>query len=229
MVREPHGRDIGGMTQNLHTSTTATPALPKRRDHISGSALIAGAAFFLPSGLLHPEPGDGTELQRIHEMVTDPKWIPSAALALFAFACFAIAFARLSVAADPLGRVLRWGAVTSAAVAVGQLVYLFGGLGAESLTRDEANWFSWVMFATHLFVNPAWGLAVAAIALVGGLRHRLVGPVGLVVGLVGGLSWTVSMLTAPYLDIDDILFPIAGTLLTGWMVALGVVVLRRSR
>ena len=47
--------------------------------------------------------------------------------------------------------------------------------------------------------------------------------------MVGGLSWTVSMLTAPYLDIDDILFPIAGTLLTGWMVALGVVLLRRSR
>ena len=33
MVSEPHGRDRGGMTQNLHTSTTtATPALPKRRD-----------------------------------------------------------------------------------------------------------------------------------------------------------------------------------------------------
>ena len=71
------------------------------------------------------------------------------------------------------------------------------------------------MFVTHLFVNPVWGLAVAAIALVGGLSRQLLGRVSLVVGVVGGLSWTVSMLTAPYLDIDDILFPVAGTLLTG--------------
>ena len=216
------------MTQYLDTAT-ATPAPPQRRDLVSGSALIAGAAFFLPSGLLHPEPGPGTGLQQIHEMVTDPRWIPSAALGLAAFTCFALAFARLSGSSEPLGRALRWGAVSSAAVAVGQLVYMFGGVGADPLARDEANWFSWVMFATHLFVNPAWGLAVAAIALVGGLSRRLLGRVSLVVGVVGGLSWTVSMLTAPYLDIDDILFPIAGTLLTGWTLALGVVLLRRGR
>ncbi len=228
MVTKPHGRDRGGMTQNLDTTTT-TPAPPQRRDILSGSALIAGAAFFLPSGLLHPEPGAGTEMQQIHEMVTDPKWIPSATLALAAFACFAIAFARLSGTADPLGRALRWGAVTSAAVAFGQFVYLFGRVGADTLAQDEGNWFSGVMFVTHLFVNPAWGLAVVAIALVGGLTRRLVGRVSMVVGAVGGLSWTVSMLTAPYLDIDDILFPIAGTLLTGWTLALGVVLLRRGR
>lgn len=216
------------MTQNLDTAT-ATPASPQRRDLASGSALIAGAAFFLPSGLLHPEPGPGTGLQQIHEMVTDPRWIPSAALGLAAFACFAWAFARLSGSSESLGRALRWGAVSSAAVAVGQLLYVFGRMGADPLARDEGNWFSWVMFATHLFVNPVWGVAVAAIALVGGLSRRLLGRVSLVVGVVGGLSWTVSMLTAPYLDIDDILFPVAGTLLTGWALALGVVLLRRGR
>ncbi len=51
----------------------------------------------------------------------------------------------------------------------------------------------------------------------------------LVAGAVGGLSWTMSMLTAPYLDIDDILFPVAGTLLTGWTLAIGIVLLRRGR
>ena len=228
MVTKPRGRDRGGMTQNIHTAT-ATPAPPQRRDIVSGSALIAGAAFFLPSGLLHPEPGPGTGLQQIHEMVTDPKWIPSAALALVAFACFTLAFARLSGTDDNLGRALRWGAISSAAVAAGQFVYLFGRVGADTLARDEGNWFSGVMFVTHLLVNPLWGLAVAAIALVGGLSRRMVGRVSLVVGVVGGLSWTVSMLTAPYLDIDDLLFPVAGTLLTGWTVALGVVLLRRGR
>ena len=215
------------MTQ--YTTTTATPAQPQRRDRASGTALIVGAAFFLPSGLLHPEPGPGTGLQQIHEMVTDPRWIPSALLGIAAFTCFALAFARLSGTADRLGRVLRWGALSSAAVAAGQVVYLFGRVGAEPLARDESNWFSWVMFATHLFVNPLWGLAVVAIALVGGLSRRLLGRVSLVAGTVGGLSWTVSMLTAPYLDIDDILFPVAGTLLTGWTLALGVVLLRRGR
>ena len=85
------------------------------------------------------------------------------------------------------------------------------------------------MFVTHLFVNPLWGLAVAAIAVVGGLSRRLLGRVGLVAGLVGGLAWTVSMATAPYLDVDDVLFPVAGTLLTGWTLALGIVLLRRGR
>lgn len=89
------------------------------------------------------------------------------------------------------------------------------------------------MFVTHLFVNPLWGLAVAAIVLAGGLRDgaagsRLFGRVSMLAGTLGGLSWMVSMLTAPYLDIDDILFPIAGALLTGWTLALGVVLMRRG-
>lgn len=217
------------MTQYLDTTTNASPAPPQRRDLLGGSALIAGAAFFLPAGLLHPEPGPGTGLQQIHDMVTDSTWIASAALTLVAFACFAVAFARLAGSADHLGRALRWGAVTSVAVAVGQVAYLFGRVGAEPLARDENNWFSGVMFVTHLFVNPLWGLAVAAIALIGGLGRQLLGRVGLVAGVVGGLSWTVSMVTAPYLDIDDTLFPVAGTLLTLWTLALGVALLRRPR
>jgi hypothetical protein len=216
------------MTQST-TATVATPAEPQRRDLASGTALVLGAAFFLPSGLLHPEPGPGTGLQQIHEMVTDPTWIPSALLGIAAFTCFALAFARLSDAAGRLGRVLRWGALSSAAVAAGQVVYLFGSVGADPLARDESNWFSWVMFVTHLLVNPLWGLAVVAIALVGGLSRRLLGRVGLVVGVVGGLTWTVSMLTAPYLDIDDVTFPVAGMFLTVWTLAVGVVLLRRGR
>ncbi len=217
------------MTQYSTTTVTATPAPPQRRDPASGSALVAGAACFLPSGLLHPEPGPGTGLQQIHMMVTDSTWIPSAALGLAAFVCFAVAFARLSRTADRFGRALWWSALTSAAVAVGQLVYLFGEVGAEPLARDESNWFSSVMFVTHLFVHPLWGLAVATIAMAGWLSGRLLGRVGLMAGLVGGLSWAVSMATAPYLDVDDLLLPVAGTLLTGWTLALGVVLLRRGR
>ncbi len=218
------------MTQNsTATTTSATPAQPRRRHLVSGSALVAGAAFFLPSGLLHPEPGPGTGLQQIHMMVTDSTWIPSAVLGLAAFVCFAVAFARLSRTAGRLARALRCSALISAAVAVGQLVYLFGEVGAEPLARDESNWFSSVMFVTHLFVHPLWGLAIACIAVAGGLSRRLLGRVGLMVGLVGGLSWSVSMATAPYLDVDDLLLPVAGTLLTGWTLALGVVLLRRGR
>ena len=217
------------MTQYLDTTTTPTPAPPQRRDLVSGGALIVGAAFFLPSGLLHPEPGPGTAMEQLHEMVTDSTWIPSAALTIAAFACFARAFARLS-GSDRLGRVFRWGSISSIAVAIGAFVYLFGRVDADALARDEGNWFSSVMFVTHLLVNPAWGLAVAAIAVVGGVTrggNRLVGPLSMVVGVVGGLSWTVSMLTAPYLDIDDVTFPIAGSLLTLWTLALGIKLLRR--
>lgn len=220
------------MTQYLETAT-ATPAPPQRRDLVSGGALIVGAAFFLPSGLLHPEPGPGTDMQQLHEMVTDPTWIPSAALTVAAFACFALAFARLSRSGDRSTRVLRWGAVSSVAVAVGSFVYLFGRVGSDSLARDEGNWFSSVMFVTHLFVNPAWGLTVAAVAVVCALNSRggrgMGRTVSVVVGVVGGLTWTVSMLTAPYLDIDDVTFPIAGTLLTLWTLAHGVALLRRGR
>ncbi len=52
-------------------------------------------------------------------MVTDPRWIPSAALTLAAFTCFALAFARLSRAVSGVAPAFRWGAITSAAVAVG--------------------------------------------------------------------------------------------------------------
>lgn len=219
------------MTQHLDHAVTATPA-SRPRDVGVGVALVAGAALFLPSGLLHPEPGAGTALQQIHEMVHDSMWIPSALLALGAFALFAVAFARLSAGADQMRRVLRWAALASVAVATGSFVYLFGRAGAEPLARDESTWFSSVMLVTHLVVNPAWGLAVAAVAVAGarvqrrGVRGRLA---SLVAGTVGGLAWTVSMATAPYLDLDDVLFPVAGTLLTGWFLAHGIAFLRGGR
>ena len=211
-------------------ATAEAPAPQRQRDIIGASALILGAVLFLPSGLIHPEPSGGsTELERIYYMVMDPKWIPSAALEVAAFVCFAIAFGRLAGIGGRLGQALRWGSVSSAAVAVGGFLYLFGRIGADPLRHDEGNWFAIVMYATHLLVNPLWGLVVAAIALLGGLSGQLVNRATLVIGVVGGLSWTVSMLTAPYLDIDDILFPVAGLLLTVWPVALGVVLLRRGR
>ncbi|GAA1477128.1 hypothetical protein GCM10009623_15740 [Nocardioides aestuarii] len=220
------------MTQELDTRTTAAAATSRPRDVVVGAALVAGALLFLPSGLLHPEPGPGTGLEQVHDMVTDPLWIPSAALMVGAFALFAVAFVRLRNGAERLRRVLGWGALTSAAVALGAFVYLFGQVGAEPLARDEATWFSWVMFATHLVVNPAWGLAVAAIAVAGASTQRRHGPswlLSLVAGVVGGLAWAVSMVTAPYLDLDDVLFPIAGTLLTLWFLGHGIAFLRGGR
>lgn len=220
------------MTHHLDHTATAPKAGSRPRDVVTGWALVAGAALFLPSGLLHPEPGPGTGLQQIHDMVTDSTWIPSSLLALGAFTLFAVAFARLSASADQLRRVLRWGALTSAAVAAGSFVYLFGRVGAEPLARDESTWFSSFMFVTHLVVNPAWGLAVAAVAVAGARYQRRGSPgrlLSLLVGAAGGLAWTVSMLTAPYLDVDDVLFPVAGTLLTGWFLAHGVAFLRGGR
>jgi len=217
------------MSQHIHTAAE-TPVSPQQRDVISAWALIVGALLFLPSGLLHPEPSGGsTELERIYSMVVDPKWIPSAALEVAAFACFAIAFGRLAGLEGRLGQALRFGSMNSAAVALGGFLYLFGRIGAEPLSRDEGNWFSVVMYVTHLVVNPLWGLAVAVIALLGGLTGRLLNRATLVIGVVGGLSWMVSMLTAPYLNLDDVLFPVAGLLLTVWSVVLGVVLLRRGR
>jgi hypothetical protein len=219
------------MTQHLDHTATATPT-SRPRDVGVGVALVAGAALYLPSGLLHPEPGPGTALQQIHEMVHDSMWIPSALLAVGAFALFAVAFARLSAGSDRMRLVLRWAALASVAVAAGSFVYLFGRAGAEPLARDESTWFSSFMLLTHLVVNPAWGLAVAAVAVAGarvqrrGVRGRLA---SLIAGTAGGLAWTVSMATAPYLDLDDVLFPVAGTLLTGWFLAHGIAFLRGGR
>lgn len=217
------------MSQPIQTAAE-TPIPQRQRDVISAWALIVGALLFLPSGILHPEPSSGsTELERIYSMLVDPKWIPSAALELVAFVCFALAFGRLAGMPGRLGQALRLGSISSAAVAVGAFLYLFGRIGAEPLSRDQGNWFSIVMYATHLVVNPLWGLAVAAIALFGGLSGLLVNRVTLVIGVVGGLAWMVSMLTAPYLNLDDVLFPIAGMLLTVWAIVLGAVLLRRGR
>ncbi len=75
VVAGPRSRDRGAMTQYLDT-TTATPAPPQRRDLVSGGALIAGAAFFLPSGLLHPEPGPGTGCSRSTRWSPTPRGSP---------------------------------------------------------------------------------------------------------------------------------------------------------
>ncbi len=76
-------------------------------------------------------------------------------------------------------------------------------------------------------VNPAWGLMIAALAVVGGVTRALGNRIVLPLGVLGGLAFAVATATIAFVDTFDPLFPVAG--LAGvWLVATGIVGLVRG-
>ena len=71
-----------------------------------------------------------------------------------------------------------------------------------------------------------WGLAVAALALVGGLTRSLGNRITIAFGLVGGLAFALASATIPYTDTFDSLFKV-GSLVSVWAILVGVMAMRR--
>jgi hypothetical protein len=216
------------MTTLRHSRTTA-PAAP--HPHRAGFVLliIGGAAFFV-SGPLHPTGDDaGDKTEQLHSMLVDSAWYPAHLVALVGFACVAaglLALRRDPAVRDRLGRLLTVSTAVAVVAALGAVVHLFAATQAGEIEHGGMTALVAAFMGVETIVNPAWGLMIATLAVVGGLTRTLGNKIVLPLGLLGGLAFALATATIAFVDTFDPLFPVAG--LTGlWLVTTGVIGLTR--
>jgi hypothetical protein len=216
------------MTTLRHSRTTA-PAAP--HPHRAGFVLliIGGAAFFV-SGPLHPTGDDaGDKTEQLHSMLVDSAWYPAHLVALVGFACVAaglLALRRDPAVRDRLGRLLPVSTAVAVVAALGAVVHLFAATQAGEIEHGGMTPLVAAFMGVETIVNPAWGVMIATLAVVGGLTSTLGNKIVLPLGLLGGLAFALATATIAFVDTFDPLFPVAG--LTGlWLVTTGVIGLTR--
>ena len=192
--------------------------------------VVGGIAFFA-SGPMHPAGSDeGDKTEQLHSMLIDSTWYPAHVVALVGFACVAaglIALGRNPGLRERLGRLVPLSMVVAVVGVVGSLIHLFAATQAAAIEDGSTTPLVAAFMGVETFVNPAWGLMIAGLAVAGGLTHTLGNRVVLGLGLAGGLAFAVATATIAYVDTFDPLFPVAG--LAGlWLVAVGVIGMTRE-
>jgi len=192
--------------------------------------LVVGGVAFFAGGPLHPQGSDeGDKTEQLHSMLVDSAWYPAHLVALLGFACVAaglLALRRDPAVRDRLGRTLSIGAVVAVVATLGAVVHLFAATQAAEVEHGDTTPLVAAFMGVETIVNPAWGLMIAALAVVGGRTRALGNKIVMPFGVVGGLAFALATATIAFVDTFDPLFPVAG--LAGvWLVAAGLVGLVR--
>jgi cytochrome bd-type quinol oxidase subunit 2 len=217
----------------MTTLNRSRPVAPSTasRDRAGHLFLVVGGAAFFIGGPLHPQGSDeGDKTEQLHSMLVDSAWYPAHLVALLGFACVAaglLALGREQTLRDRLGRLLPISAWVAVAAAAGAVVHLFAATQAADVAQGDTTPLVAAFMGVETVLNPAWGLMIAALAVVGGLTRALGNRLVLPLGLLGGLAFAVATATIAFVDTFDPLFPVAG--LAGvWLVATGIVGLVRK-
>jgi hypothetical protein len=202
---------------------------PSRLARLAGPSLAVGGIAFFVGGVTHPsDSGNGNKVQQLHEMLVDSGWYPSHALLLAAMALFAtgiLALRRRRDLAPGTERVLKAVFVIACIATVSMALHLFAALDAKSLADGKQSLVSRAQTINETVVDASWGLALATLAVVGGLTGSVGNRLTMPLGLVGGLAFALASATIPYTDTFDPLFKI-GSLLSVWAILVGVTAIR---
>jgi hypothetical protein len=217
------------MTTLNQPRTTATTT--RHRGRAGYLLLIAGGAAFFASGPLHPTGSDeGDKTAQLHSMLVDSAWYPAHLVGLLGFACVAaglLALRRDPAIRDRLGGLLTVSVVVAIVATLGGVIHLFAATQAAEIEHGDTTPLVAAFMGVETIINPAWGLMIAALAVVGGLTRALGNRIVLPLGLLGGLAFAVATATIAFVDTFDPLFPVAG--LAGvWLIATGIVGLTRK-
>ncbi|WP_433003708.1 hypothetical protein [Kribbella sp. CA-294648] len=215
------------------TALASTPHRSHRLDRTAAVFLLLGGLAFFAGGALHPKDSStgGTKLEQLHDMLVDPLWYPSHLFSLAAIALITAGLIVIRRRGDLPGRMARLMSVVAAIsvlATVAMLVHLFAATEAEAIEHGHST--TLIDFHTwnETIVNPLWALAIATLAVAGGLTHTLGNRITLVLGLVGGLAFAIATATIAFTDLFDPLFPIS-SLIGAWAAAVGAIaLLRRS-
>lgn len=215
----------------MRTTTKTRPSTERssRPERLAGPAFVfAGITFFI-GGLTHPtDSGHGNKVQQLHDMLVSSSWYPSHALLLVAMVLFAFAISATQRQRDlrpDLARFLPLVFVVGCVATVSMTVHLLAALGASSVADGKPSLLSAVQNLNEA-IDAVWGLAIAALAVIGGRNGSLGNRLTLPLGAVGGLAFALGSATIPYTDSFDPAFKI-GSLVSVWALAVGVMALPR--
>ena len=204
-----------------------TGGLPR----LAGPLLVLGGGAFFVGGVTHPrDGGNGNKVQQLHDMLADSSWYPSHAVLLAAMALFAAGILAVRHRGDltpGLERLLKFVFVIACIATVAMAIHLFAALDAESLADGKQSLLSRVQTLNETVIDATWGLAVATLAVVGGLTRSVGNRITIPFGLVGGLAFALASATIPYTDTFDSLFKV-GSLLSIWAILVGVTEIPRT-
>ncbi|MGH2599979.1 MAG: hypothetical protein ACRDJ9_11400 [Dehalococcoidia bacterium] len=216
----------------MATMIEARPDVLRTRGlvRLAGPSLVLGGVAFFAGGVTHPsDSGEGNKVQQLHEMLIDSSWYPSHAVLLAAMALFAtgiLACRQRPELTPGMQRLLKYVFVIACVATVSMAVHLFAALDAESLADGKQSLVSRVQTVNETVVDAAWGLALASLAVVGGLTRSVGNRITIPFGLVGGLAFALASGSIAYTDTFDSLFKI-GSLLSIWAILVGVTAIRR--
>lgn len=205
---------------------------PEGLARLAGPMFVLGGIAFFIGGVTHPgDSGTGNKVQQLHNALVDPSWYRSHAVLLAANALFAagiLALRRRDDLRADMERLLKAVFVIACIATVAMAVHLFAALDADSLADGEHGVVSILQTANEAIVGTAWGLALATLAVVGGLTRSLGNRMTMPFGLVGGLAFALASATIAYIDTFDPLFKVA-SLLSVWAIVAGGMAIRQRR
>ena len=213
--------------------STETPARTRRTTALTAWGLVAGGALFLAGGPMHPhEDPPGVSLkEHLRIMFSDPSWWPShtvllAGMVLIAAALVGLVRAGALTGVPRVRTALVVAAVTAVAAAPGMLLHLLAALDADRIAAHRATPIVDVQVVVETVTVPAFGFAVAALAVLGAATRTLGNPATAVLGALGGIGYGLAGATFLLTDRLDFLFPAAAGIAI-WVLATGIGLLLR--
>lgn len=198
-------------------------------------ALLAGGAIFFVGGAMHPEedpPGVSLK-EHLRVMYNDGNWYPGHALLFVGMALMAAALVAL-VRSGALTRVRTAyvagvaAAVTSSLGAVAAFLHLIMATEADRIAAGLSTPLTNLNFVVETIVTPAFGLSIAAFAVLGARTGSIGNRTAAGLAVVGGTGWALAGATFVFTDALNPLFPLAG-FLGVWAIVTAVSLLRRTR
>lgn len=197
-----------------------------------GWLFIAGGVLYFVGGSMHPkqDPDGVTLKEHMRDMYEDPAWFSSHAIFLVGMVLLAAALVVLVRG----GRLRSTGrahtaavvaAVATTAAAAGSLLHLVAGSEADRIASGDSTPLTDVLLVAEPVYAPAFGLSIAALAVVGAMTRAIGNRVAAVFGVIGGLAYALAGGTFVLTDALDPLFPISSAIAV-WAVVAGIGALR---
>jgi hypothetical protein len=214
------------------TSKTDDLARTRHSHHLIGWGLLAGGAFYFVGGGMHPkEDPPGVSLkEHMRIMFEDPAWYPAHAILLVGMALIAWGLVALvrsrTLAVVPLAkRATQVAALATVAAAVGTALHLATALDHDRIVAHESTPLVDVNNIVETITAPAFGFAIAALAVIGAMTRTLGGWISAPFAVIGGVGFGLAAATFLITDALDPLFPLAAGIAV-WVIVVGLKLLR---
>lgn len=206
-----------------------------RAGSLAAWALLAGGVSFFVGGSMHPgeDPPGLTLKEHLLLLYEDASWYPSHAFLLVGMGLIAASLVALVRGKKTLTSARAQTAATIAAIAavlgaVASLLHLVAATEADRIAAGESTPITDVSLVVETLINPAVGLSIAALAVIGALTRTIGYRLTAVFGFAGGVAYALAGGTVLFTDKLNFLFPFSAGIAV-WAVAAAIRLLLNAR